>query len=748
MGKVIVTWLMNALLSIGYTIGWSAVHSMLVKRMGVEYLPYTYIGISLLGVMGSSVYLRFADAVRRDRLLIYFAGATGLVLLLSRFLVSARQEGNPELSTSLVLFFVAVFFAQGLGNATLGTQVWTIINDLFRPSQGRRLYPIIGTAGTLGGIAAGASIHFLVGHIGTANLVLIWAASTWALIPLTAWLKKRYGGELRGRGPSASTEKKESHLLEGWRYFRKTPLAITLGCVAVLFWVVGSLADFQYTKIMAAEFPSEEKLSSYYGIYGMVINISGLLVQIFFSGYLIRLIGVSRGLCALPLTVLAGFGMIAAQAGFWPGIWLRYSWDMVGMTVQGNSYNLALNAIPAALRARIRGMIEGIINPLGGVLGGVLILALHHAFDATSHKGGWQDPVTLCGIALGVGWILLTARSQKHYMKMVESNLASSERRTCMDAIDCLEEPGNPQALLLLAKIGKSGDVEQRAAAARIWGNIRGHHATDQLLTLISDETAKVRIETVRSLDKTAPVGGLATPVETVLRQIIEHDTETLVRAEAVRVLLHHHSQEGLASLATGWLSHPSPDVRARVIEALIKVEGDHTMLLENALRDAAPLVVATAAQALCGKTPCHPVASTTLASLLGSTDAVSHTVALTACLRSGHCPSPLSLPAHLTSSDPITRALAALAVLRFAQDAQGHPQALLTVLAVMADPTHTDRLRIELLPLVPDLGERVSDALLMAAAHLEPEKKSIVSKVLKQWYHILDARLDNHTSM
>ena len=97
-GKVFLIWAMNALLATGYVIGWTAVNTMLVKRLGVDYLPYIYIGISLLGVAGSSIYLMFADTLRRDKLLILFSAATGIVLLMSRFFVSARHEGGTTFS--------------------------------------------------------------------------------------------------------------------------------------------------------------------------------------------------------------------------------------------------------------------------------------------------------------------------------------------------------------------------------------------------------------------------------------------------------------------------------------------------------------------------------------------------------------------------------------------------------------------------------------------------------------------------
>ncbi len=42
-GKVFLIWAMSALLAAGYVIGWTAVNAMLVKRLGVDYLPYIYI---------------------------------------------------------------------------------------------------------------------------------------------------------------------------------------------------------------------------------------------------------------------------------------------------------------------------------------------------------------------------------------------------------------------------------------------------------------------------------------------------------------------------------------------------------------------------------------------------------------------------------------------------------------------------------------------------------------------------------
>lgn len=739
--KIALTWAMCALLAIGYAIGWSAVHSMLVKRMGVEYLPYTYIGISLLGVLGSSVYLSFADAVRRDRLLVWFCGLTGLALLGARTLVSARPDGETGVTASLVLFFAAVFFAQGVGNATLGTQVWTIINDLVRPSQGRRLYPILGTAGTVGGIAGGASIHFLAQALGTANLVVLWALAIWAIIPLTWLVRAKFGGELRGLRPAeAARSAHRDRLGQGWAFFRSSKMARTLGVVAVLFWVVGSVADFQYTRIMNATFPDESSLAGYYGIYGMVINASGLLVQVFFSGYLIRRIGVGRGLVALPATVLGGFCLIAASFSFWSGLLMRYAWDMVGMTVQGNSYQLSLNAIPTALRGRVRGIIDGVINPLGGVLGGMLILVLHALFD--SRKGsGWDDPVTVSGLVLAGLWLFLVAGAQRNYLGILEQNLAACDKRTVLDAIESLEEPGSAKAAILLEKAASSGDGEVRANVARTRGGSRDRYALDGLRASCDDPMSSVRKASVQALARFS--GGVPAGARPDVERLLECDPDPRVRAAALKALLAGSSPAGSRQLAERWLSHPDSAIRARAVEAVGRSDWDFVPLLAPLLDDPVPLVRAHAARELRGNASTRERAKIVLGEVLEDAQAgvEAHEVALATC-HVDEVSRGMPVPGHLLrSADPAVRVLALALGLG---GGVGEREALLAgIFQALGEPANLDRLRAGLLPHLPDFSEQVADAILMASASLDPSRRQNVGAVLAEWHRAMEIKME-----
>ena len=788
--KVVITWLMVLLLSIGYTIGWSAVHSMLVKRMGVEYLPYTYIGISLLGVFGSSVYLMFADMVRRDRLLMIFSLVTAIMLLLARTLVATNQADEKGISIQLVLFFVVVFFAQGVGNSTLGTQVWTIINDLFRPSQGRRLYPIVGTAGTIGGIAGGFSIHFLANSFGTPNLVFVWAGAILILIPLTWWLRKLFGGELLGKkAGSASVQPAASRLLEGWTFFRSSQMAVTLGFIAIMFWIVGSLADFQFTRIMNASFSSEAELAGFYGFYGMMINITGLVLQIFIGSYLIRRIGVSRGLCALPLTVLAGFGLIASFFTFYAGLFLRTTWDMVASTLQGNSYQLALGVIPGALRARVRGFIDGVINPLGGILGGLIILLLNRTFTS-SNVSGWHDPVTLCGFALASLWIIVVARSQKHYIGMIADNLRSNEQRTVMDAIDCLVEPGTASADTMLDEVASMSDPIKRAAVARVRCGITGKKSLQALYGTLNDPVAHVRAEALHSITHLLRKRSLPTEAFDILRRVIESDPEPAIRVDALKLVLADSLKLLLLKKPNGeWqkmaqrlLQNRAAPVRRRVVEAIgilntemrtllntmppatvraasLKALWDEPLmvtvaratllantemraLLEPMLSDESAVVRAATAQALWDEPEMRTRARATLAALIEENDPEARRAALVASHLVADCPDLEAATQKLTSPDAVSRILAKAAIIRFSTNTKQKEEAITVLRDIMADESNCELLQEEIVPLLPSLGEEAADEILFTVARLAEEKRAHATNIINHFYDVLNNRV------
>ncbi len=688
----------------------------------------------------------FADTLRRDKLLILFSAATGIVLLMSRFFVSARHEGGTTFSLSLILFFVLVLFAQGVGNSMLGTQIWTIANDVFRPSQGKRLYPIIGTAGIVGGILGGLFIQTLVSRIGTANLIVVWALAVFLIIPLTMIFRKRYGGELHGmKGPSndgmIKNEGRIKNLKECHAFFMSSPLMKVLVAVAALFWIVGSFQDFQYTRIMNATFTTEETLSKFYGYYAIGFNIVAIFIQAFLTGRILGRIGVGRGLSVLPFTVLAGFGAILSSFTFIPGLFLRFSWDMIGTTVQGNSFQLALNAVPGRLRARVRGVIDGVINPMGGILGGTVILILRNIF---SHKTGVSsfDIITIAGIVLSGFWLFLTLGGQKKYIHAIVDNLKDKDRQTFMDAVESLDERGNPMAIQKLLAIVQTEDKAARLAALRTLtrlGYLPALRVITQLMSNPDEELRMASIQAVRKFTTIEQNHFLSFYFKRRMERFMTEDKSSMVRSEAARYLIEHQPVRDMPYFVHDMLDHPDPMVRCKVIEALSELKLDYMdFSLEDMVDNPSPEVRAAAIVALWQVSERKAAVGINLLNLLEGKSSEEKAAGLKVLVKTGAAEFLPHVGPLLGDSDLGVQALAALAYLALGnRGSAAWDKSTERLITLLISPALTEYFRQEILPLMSCLKEEGLDAIIMGVVMLPEQDKEQAATVLQEFYWI-----------
>ena len=159
-------------------------------------MPAAYILANFLGLLSSVFYLRLADSIRRDHALTRTAWLLGGLMVGAWALIMGHVQKG--VSVSLVLFLAMGVAAHGLSKSTLKAQTWTIFNDIFRPSQGRRVYPMITTAKSLGGLAGGLMVAPLTHFFNLESCVLGWAISILLVVPMTWVIVRFFGAELQG----------------------------------------------------------------------------------------------------------------------------------------------------------------------------------------------------------------------------------------------------------------------------------------------------------------------------------------------------------------------------------------------------------------------------------------------------------------------------------------------------------------------------------------------------------------------
>jgi hypothetical protein len=752
--KVFLAWSLNGLLAAGHALGWAAVQAMLIKRVGVNYMPAAYILANFLGLMSSFFYLRLADAIRRDHALTRTAWLLGGLMVGAWMLIIGHVQKG--VTPDLVLFLAMGVAAHGLSKSTLKAQTWTMFNDIFRPSQGRRVYPIIGTAKSLGGLAGGLLVAPLTYYFNLEACVLGWAISILLVVPMTWVIVHYFGVELQGgkarphpHTHAAPHDERPPSLREGLKYCLQSRLVGLLAVMTIVFWVCNQIHDFQYTRIMSEVFGGEKQLGRWFGYYTAGYNVICLFAQFVVAPKLLGRLGVGRSLLLEPTAGLSGFAAVLASFTFWPGLYLRFSWDLIEDAFHQSAFQLAFNAVPAGWRGRARGFVDGIINPLGGMLGGLVIVVLEYFFSGETVPGGhpwgyhWLSVVglLLCGL-----YLMVALRVRHAYVDAAIENLDHPDRRTLLDSVEALEERGHPGALAQLEAMAATGEIEVRRLALRCLA--RMHYATTfrHIEKLLDDPDPALRqtgLHVARSFHRSVARKHLKDWTELLRRagDAVKRDAAPAVRAEAARLLLETADTPRATALIQDLLADPTEEVRLHVVETLaeLRLPGLDD-LLRPYLNDQRPAVRAATARALWRAVPwAQDAAETTLAALLASDAPEDVRAGLGAAAR---LPTHAFAPAFvelMSRSDPNLQALAAVAFMATGRSGDAvWGRAVDLLAAALTDPERELLLRAYLVPLYAELPADALDALLLAAAELSPEHRVQAAVVLHELYPAL----------
>ncbi len=192
---------------------------------------------------------------------------------------------------------------------------WSLMSDVFREEQGRRLFGLISMGGTLGAVAGAALTDALSRgswgvQLGPAALMGLSVLALELAVACMGALRRHFGVSEQAQperepGPSA---------LEGWRAIAGSRYLQALCGYMLLYALTSTFLYLSQGEIVARSFASGAERTAAFARLDLWVNVLTLATQLFLTGRLLRWIGVSGVLLVLPTLTLAGFGALA----LWP----------------------------------------------------------------------------------------------------------------------------------------------------------------------------------------------------------------------------------------------------------------------------------------------------------------------------------------------------------------------------------------------------------------------------------------------
>ncbi|HEX4934925.1 MAG TPA: MFS transporter, partial [Gemmatimonadaceae bacterium] len=198
---------------------------------------------------------------------------------------------------------------------------WSLVTDLFRPGQGKRLFGVVAVGGTLGAMLGATITSSLIGPIGSVGLMLV-SAAILELAVQAATVLDRHEGAMRGaaegegdRAPGtthdASQEVIGGGVLDGIKHVFSSPYLFGIATLILFYTISSTFLYFQQADIVKVAFGDDrEARTRVFANMDLITNALTLVAQLFLTGRVMKWLGVGVALAFLPVLTLVGFGIL------------------------------------------------------------------------------------------------------------------------------------------------------------------------------------------------------------------------------------------------------------------------------------------------------------------------------------------------------------------------------------------------------------------------------------------------------
>lgn len=277
---------------------------------GVENLQWLFTATFLTMLLAVPAYGALSAAVPRARLIprVYAFFIANLLAFTGGF------RAHPESVWLARVFYVwlSVF------NLFVISVAWSLMADVFRPEQARRLFALIAAGASAGGLLGPMLAGLFVGIIGHAGLGLL-AAGLLGLSLLGVGILLRWRARA-GAGMESGTEDPQrpigGGIFAGLSRIARSPYLLGISAFVVLLATASTFLYFEQARLVAETFPDRVRQTQVFSALDAVVQALTIFTQIFLTGRLAARRGVTVLLTAVPVVITGGLLFLAFMPVF------------------------------------------------------------------------------------------------------------------------------------------------------------------------------------------------------------------------------------------------------------------------------------------------------------------------------------------------------------------------------------------------------------------------------------------------
>jgi AAA family ATP:ADP antiporter len=275
---------------------------------------------------------------------------------------------------------------------------WSLIVDVFNCEQGKRLFGFVAAAATIGAICGASITASLARHVPAAAL-LIGAAILLEVAVLAVRGLSRLSPALHARPDEKGDAPVGGNLLAGITHPFKSAYLANISLFILLFAITATFLYFQQAALVRDNFPDRAAQTAFFAQIDLAVNVITLVVQLFFTGRILGLLGVGFTLAILPALTLFGFGTLALMPAISTLVIFQVLRRSCDYAVARPAREVLYTVLPREDRYKAKNFIDTVVYRAGDQIG-----AWSYALIALLGFG--SPAIAIIAIVLALLWLM------------------------------------------------------------------------------------------------------------------------------------------------------------------------------------------------------------------------------------------------------------------------------------------------------------------------------------------------------
>jgi AAA family ATP:ADP antiporter len=278
---------------------------------GPDTIPYLFIGTFVTMMFATSAFGWVASRYPRRVFLpwVYLFFISNILIFWFVF-SQARDSGQDYVWLGRVFFvWLSVF------NLFVVSVFWSFMADIYTREQGRRLFGLITSGGSIGALIGGVITSTLVTNIGFQNLLPISASlllvAIFCIGRLKDWVHVQHEGEIEKT--VESDEPLGGNPLAGLTHLFSSRYFLGIALMSLVASLLGTALYMFRAELIGAAILDPDVRIQFFSNMNNAANALALIAQMFLVKQVVTRFGIGRSLFLFPLASIIGFAALAME---------------------------------------------------------------------------------------------------------------------------------------------------------------------------------------------------------------------------------------------------------------------------------------------------------------------------------------------------------------------------------------------------------------------------------------------------